>query len=127
MTFKFWARGGIKFDEKCAILQICKCNNYSEAHLLIAADGSVITELTEDYVARINSTVDNSTVKKEIPWRKKATTYYVENYNFLRKFVHLVKKLSNQSIFRQVNLAFYTRLSGFLCRNLTSTFLYTYK
>ena len=39
---------GIKFDEKCAILEICKCNNYSEVHLLIAADGSVITELTED-------------------------------------------------------------------------------
>ena len=72
MTFKFWACGGIKFDEKCAILQICKCNNHSEVHLFIAAaDGSVITELTEDHVAQINSTVENSTVKKEIPWRKK--------------------------------------------------------
>ena len=44
-TFKFWACGGIKFDEKCAILQICNCNNYSEGHLLIAADRSIITEL----------------------------------------------------------------------------------
>ena len=58
MTFKF------KFDKKCAILQICKCNNYSEVHLLIASDGSIITE--------------NSIVKKEIPWRKKI-------YNFLRQ------------------------------------------
>ena len=46
MTFKFWACGGIKLDEKCAILQICKCNNYSEVHLLVAADDSVITKLT---------------------------------------------------------------------------------
>ena len=82
MTFKFWACGGIKFDEKCAILQICKCNNYSEVHLLIAADGSVITELTEDHVARINSTVENSIVKKEITWRKKI-------YNLLRRKLQL--------------------------------------
>ena len=72
MTFKFWACGGIKFNEKCAILQISKCNNYSEGHLLIAAHGS------EDHVARINSTVENSIVKKEIPWRKKI-------YNLLRR------------------------------------------
>ena len=37
------------------------------------------------------------------------------------------KKLSNQSIFRQVNLAMYTRLQGFSFKNLTSKFLYTYE
>ena len=68
---------GIKFDKKCAILQICKCNSYSEVDLLIAADGSVIIELTEDHVARINSTV-----KKEIPWQQKI-------YNLLRRKLQL--------------------------------------
>ena len=80
MTFKFWACGGIKFDEKCAILQICKCNNYSEVHLLIAADGSVITELTEDHVARINSTVENSTVKNLQLTTSKTTTFYASSF-----------------------------------------------
>ena len=38
--------------------------------------------LTEDHVARINSTVENSIVKKEITWRKKI-------YNLLRRKLQL--------------------------------------
>ena len=63
-------------------------------------------------------TIDAGFVSSQKPhnWGTKIHT------STLRKFVHLDKKFSNQSIYRQLNLAFYTRLQGFYVRIRPRTF-----